>query len=480
VLPIRHIVNAVLLLLKGIVNLLGESHDFAELERGVQILTQQVAGNLLGAILEAMDQELMAERDKSLRLVGTRSRTIQTLFGEIKIKRRLYRNTETNKAKFLLDETIGLPAYERISGNLSRMCQLISLDVAFRQAAEIISLMAPRVSATTVWQHFQQAGAEAAKEAQTKRQAVFEDGVVPDGTRRPPELYIEADGVAIKLQRANTKQAEVRVVVGYEGKENAGTKEKPRRFLKERHQVAGLVSGKAIWEEASATFGEVWDMTDIPSVHIGGDGAEWVKEGQEYFPNATYHLDPFHLKKRVTEALGYDTSARGALARALRDNCKSKAEETLRLAAKARKGAARKRVRNLAAYILSNWEGIQANLEGPSLGTIEGHNWRIVARRMKRRGARWGLKGGNYMPRLLALREEGCLKNFLKHAQPMNTKKINDLTRHIADRNRATKKNGKEDGEWLKASVPALSGPFAGEAWIKHVLRPLVEAGCIA
>jgi hypothetical protein len=82
------------------------------------------------------------------------------------------------------------------------MCQEIGLDVPFRRAAKIIGLIAPRVSAMSVWKAFQRAGAEAAKEAQAKREAVFEDGVVPKGTRRPPELYIEADGVTIKLQRA--------------------------------------------------------------------------------------------------------------------------------------------------------------------------------------------------------------------------------------------------------------------------------------
>ncbi|BCV24419.1 hypothetical protein kuro4_11920 [Gelria sp. Kuro-4] len=479
-LSIRHAVDAVLLLIKGILTLLRESHDMSELERGVQALTQQVAADLLGAILEAMDQELMAQREDSLRLVGTRSRTILTLFGALKIKRRLYRDTETGKTVFLLDEVLGLPAYARISGNLAQMCQLIGLDVPFRQAAKIIGLLVPRVSAMTVWKCFQQAGAAAAKEAQARREAVFEDGVVPDGTRRPPELYIEADGVAIKLQRAAARRAEVRVVVGYEGKENVGTKKKPRRVLKEKHQVAGLVNSRAIWEEASAAFGEVWDMSGIPSVHIGGDGAEWVKEGQEYFQNATYHLDPFHLKKRVTEALGDDSSAREALAAALRDNSKRKAEEALRLAAKTRKGAARKRVQALAAYILGNWDGIQATLDGPTLGTIEGHNWRIVARRMKRRGARWGLKGGDYMPRLLALREEGTLENLLKHTRPLDTERITNLTQRMADRNQATRKKGKEEGEWLKAIVPAISGPSAGEAWIKHVLRPLVEAGYVA
>ncbi|BCV25235.1 hypothetical protein [Gelria sp. Kuro-4] len=125
--------------------------------------------------------------------------------------------------------------------------------------------------------------------------------------------------MAIKLQRAAARQAEIRIFVVYEGKEDVGTKKKPRRVLKEKHQVAGLVSGKVIWAEASAAFGEVWDS--------------------------------------------------------------------------------------------------------------------IVARRMKRRGARWGLKGGDYESRLLTLQEEGAFENLLKHTRPLDTERITNLTQRMTDRN---------------------------------------------
>lgn len=149
-LSIRHIIRAILLLIKGILTLIRESRNMAELERGIQTLTQQVAGTLLEAILEAMDQELMAEREESLRLVGTRTRKILTTFGPLKIKRRLCRDINTGKTVFLLDEALGLPAYARISDNLAQICQEIGLDVPFRQAARIIGLVAPRVSAMSV------------------------------------------------------------------------------------------------------------------------------------------------------------------------------------------------------------------------------------------------------------------------------------------------------------------------------------------
>jgi hypothetical protein len=483
-LSIRHILDAVLLLVKGILTLVSTSNSLWELEQGMQALTQQVAGKLMEGVLEAMDERLMAEREETLRVVGTRSRTILTLFGPLKLKRRLYRDSRTGKTVFLLDEALGLPDHARISDSLVQMCQEIGLDVPFRRAAKIIGLIAPRVSAMSVWKAFQRAGAEAAKEAQAKREAVFEDGVVPKGTRRPPELYIEADGVTIKLQRAKSKHGEVRVVVAYEEKENVGSPNKPRRILKEKHVVAGLTDSQEIWEEASASFGEVWDLSAVPRVHIGGDGAEWIKEAQEQFHNAIYHLDPFHLKKRVNEALGRNFSAREALAAALRENSKVKAEEALNRAAKGQRGTARERIENLRSYILANWEGIQANLDGPTLGTIEGQNWRIVACRMKRRGARWGLKGGDYMPRLLALREEGALEGLLKRigrTRPMATEKIRRLEERITAPKQAVRRRKKADEDaWLRARIPALNGPSAGEPWVRYVLRLLAEAGYVA
>ncbi|BCV23629.1 UPF0236 family transposase-like protein [Gelria sp. Kuro-4] len=105
-LSIRHIICAILLLIKGILTFVRESRNMSELERGIQALTQQMARTLLEAILEAMDQELMAKCEESLRLAGTRSRTILTLFGPLKIKRRFYRDAKIGKAVFLLEETL--------------------------------------------------------------------------------------------------------------------------------------------------------------------------------------------------------------------------------------------------------------------------------------------------------------------------------------------------------------------------------------
>lgn len=161
----------------------------------------------------------------------------------------------------------------------------------------------------TVWSELQRAGDRAATEAAKLREAVFEYGAELSGSRKVKRLNIEADGVGIKLQRAEVSRGELKLIVGYEGKEG-----EPRR-LKNRRAVAGLVDGEAIWEEASCYFGEVWALGEVEQVRIGGDGAEWIKEnGKAYFPQASFHLDLFHLRRRLTEALSFSAECYEAVA----------------------------------------------------------------------------------------------------------------------------------------------------------------------
>lgn len=117
---------------------------------------------------------------------------------------------------------------------------------------------------------------------------VFEKGELPAGTKEIRRLFIGADGVAIKQQRAEARTGEVKLVV-YEGKGGW-----PRR-LKGWYTVAEVAEGEAIWEEASAAFGERWALERVEGVRIGGDGASWIKRGNDLFPQATYQMDPFHL-----------------------------------------------------------------------------------------------------------------------------------------------------------------------------------------
>lgn len=467
---IRIVIQVVLLLAQGVFEVLRSAQNFEALEVKVQQLIQRAALTLLKEALNQIDRTLCAERDtQELKVIGFRSRTIVTSFGELGFKRRLYLDQRTGEYQFLLDEALGLEARRRLSPRMAKLILELGTEVPFRRAARVLNFLVPDLSVMTVWSEAQRAGKEAAEEAAQLREAVFTHGAELPGKKRLSRLNVEADGVAVKLQRTATKTGEVKLVVGYEGKTG-----KPKRLVN-RQAVAALVDSDAIWEEASVRFGSEWALGEVEKVRLGGDGAEWIKEGgRAYFPQATYHLDQFHLRRRLTEALSFSTGCYEAVA----DRIAALDREAVLLAlARALKQApgrpARKRVRELQEYLLNNWEGIVALPEDERLGAIEGEVRHIITRRMKRIGARWTVRGGDHMARLLSSRANGKLGSYIGSAKLFNREVLKQAVgQEVVKRPKA---KGEDPSEWLKAGVPALNGPSADTPFVKYVLRELVS-----
>ena len=56
-----------------------------------------------------------------MEVVGFRERTVVTSFGEVRIRRRLYRNREAGETKFFLDEELGLSRRARVTPCLKQL-----------------------------------------------------------------------------------------------------------------------------------------------------------------------------------------------------------------------------------------------------------------------------------------------------------------------------------------------------------------------
>ncbi len=469
---IRHVVSAVLLLVNGIQELLESERDFESLEEGVQRLVQETSQKVFAWVLEELDEKLLSQRDKSkLEVVKSCERTWVSTFGSLTVKRRLYFDRDTGRYRFLLDEALGSEPSKRLTVRMEAMAVELGTEMSFKRAARILGYLVPGVSAMAVWGAVRDAGQKAVIEAKEGRERVFERGEVPQGSRQADKLRIEGDGVVVALQRANKRHDEIKLVVGYEGK-----LEGARRSLKNRRTVAGLVSGEAIWQEATVKLGGTWDLSRVKEVHVGGDGAPWIRQGAELF-KGEYHLDPFHLRRRLTEALGFDSVTYKAVSSAIRDLDQTAVMELLSMAAKRVRGAARRRVSELRDYLSANWDGLKALPEEDRLGAIEGQVRHTIARRMKRIGARWTPEGADRMARLLAAKSNNELLHYLgRKARP--TPKPMRLPTVSTTRMSA---QSEEDVEaWLRAKVPALTGPFAGRDWIKHVLRTIASIEGVA
>ena len=159
----------------------------------------------------------MAERDKGLKVLGSRQRTLVTSVGEITISRRLYRD-KAGRHIFLLDQALGLEPRRRPSKRMEQLALDLATEMPFRRAAGVSWHIVPSVSPMTVWSAVKEAGEQAHKEADELRRNVFERGKVPEGGKSISNLNIEADEVYVKRQRGQGKGLGIKMVVGYEGK----------------------------------------------------------------------------------------------------------------------------------------------------------------------------------------------------------------------------------------------------------------------
>ena len=180
-------------------------------------------------------------------------------------------------------------------------------------------------------------------------------------------------------------------------------------------------------------------------------------------------MDQFHLRKRLTEALGssqeYEAVARG-IARLDREAVLASLERAQALL----RGARKRRIKELQTYLLENWDGISQLPEEERLGAIEGQVRHTIARRMKRIGARWTPEGADRMARLLAAKANGELSRYSCGAKS-NLAKLGAFDMPLE---KATPCHDEDLEAWLRATMPALKGPYASRPWIKYVLKEML------
>jgi len=211
-------------------------------------------------------------------------------------------------------------------------------------------------------------------------------------------------------------------------------------------------------------------------IRIGGDGAAWIKEGIEVFKGATYHLDLFHLRKRLTEALAFNGDYYQAVAEKLLELDRAGLEETFKhILGHTRERNKRKRILGLQNYIFNNWEGISNLPKEERLGAIEGQVRHTIARRMKHIGGGWSSAGADDMARLLAAKANKELSKYSGEWKDYNRNQIASvLPSKLIDPQ--SKPSKEELNDWIAATMPLLKGPASSKMWVKYVLRPLTSA----
>jgi hypothetical protein len=446
--------------------------DVGKWEEEVFKWTCSLAQEVAKALLESIDDDLVRQKEGSLKVEALKWHRVVTVFGDVRIKRRLYRDSN-GRTCFLLDEKMGLDKGCQVSPKVKELATFISSHFPFQRSEEILrSILPTGISHTSIHRLVGRVTDPYLGEEEKEVEEVFKDGVIPESNGRVvPYLFVEADGTNIALQREQARRAEVKAGVAYEGWQEVS---RDRHRVTRKTVYSGIMNGDRFWEGFSLTLAKKYDLSRVGKVIVGGDGASWVKDGADLL-GGIYQLDRFHLKRALNQTMdnalameAYQACVKGEIDKVERILMQAQQEATV-------EGA--KEVARLRGYLRENSFGLRdyrLEVAGDGLrglGAIEGNVDKLVANRMKKRGMSWTIKGARRMTRLVNLREMGELHAWITHKGRQRHNKPSRQSRQIS---MPKLNSGMIQQVWLEAGLPALSGPHQNRPWVQ-VLRALIH-----
>lgn len=406
------------------ISLNDEKITFKGLEKKIYEYTCSLACNFMKEALEQLDKRLMAERDtRSLRDKGKRHTCIKTIMGNVEINRRIYEYSVDGgkKAyKYLLDEYLGMDTIGHMSVNLVEDIISNITETSYRKTANNIKLMCNQdISHTAVWNVVQNFGRRL-KERDDKKIALSKQGKL-SGTREVKVLFQEQDGIWLNIQgkdkpkKGRNKKKELKLGISYEGwKKRKSTQNE--YVVKNKLVCASFGDARTFKELSKATVEEVYNMDEIETRIINGDGAAWIKASIEE-EGVYYQLDPFHKSQAVLR----DVSDKREAKRLIDLLNRGKVPESLNILEQLMiknnvNEKELKKLSDLYNYLVNNKEGLipyhlredirlpkpPEGLEYRHLGTMEHNICDVLAQRMKGRKMSWSVNGAENMAKIQA------------------------------------------------------------------------------
>lgn len=152
---------------------------------------------------------------------------------------------------------------------------------------------------------------------------------------------------------------------------------------------------RATWLKVANYIYDRYDIDYLKRIYIHGDGALWIKTGQEWLPKSKMVLDKYHLNKAILKATAGQEQYRKSIYRSIYEGnwiefCKLVTE----LKHGVQSPKKRERIHEFRTYIKNNWEAITIyKEEGVSGSCTEGHISHILSSRFSSRPMGWSKKG---------------------------------------------------------------------------------------
>ena len=408
-----------------------ESLDFKTFEKTLFEIMCNIAQELAHQYLLWRDEAVMGLRDtEEYRLIGSRTTTIKSLFGEIPYIRRYYRK-KSGEYIFLLDELLGIDSsFGLVTENLAEQIVNECADKSFRKAAETIStLTGQNISAMGAWDVMQKYSAVIEQKEARLLELSESDSVGHLGKCVESVVFDEYDDVWIPRQRKRRRKPgtvakgakkigkklgklPMHVGIAYTG----WSRSKDGRYNTENKMAYASFGRAAVFtSKFEGLLAQYFDMGGVQQRVTNGDGESWIRTVAE-LNDSILQLDPFHRSQAVIKAVA-DKNDRKMIFDAIGEKDLDKVLEIIcDLTMESEDEKAQKKLVELYHYFHNNrdsfltWQERGINLPNPpegviyrEMGVVESSNC-LITQRMKHRRASWSERGANNMAKILCYR----------------------------------------------------------------------------
>ena len=411
-----------------------EDLDLEALELAVRKQVLQLAGAAVEQRLNADTSDERGSRTRcacgqEARLVGRRSKRVQSVLGPLQIERAYYHCSKCGHGFCPRDEHLGIENTS-LSPALTRMVGTVGAMVSFEEGSALLQELAGvLVDAKQVERTAETLGKEIAEDERLHSEPL-------DSLSLPQTLYLGMDGTGIPLRAeelvgrtgkqpdgsAKTGEVKLCTIWSAESRDERGT---PVRDEGSVTYSAALESACALDTAASRSpFAQrVWReatrrrFCQAPRRVVLGDGALWIWNiADDQFPGATQIVDRYHAKEYLSDlgkALYGPTAPRAARRKEELDTGKFPALLNAIRRQVPRSDLARRCLR----YFKTNRERMrypEFHAQGlcTSSGVVEAGCKVAIGTRLKRAGMHWTKQGSNAIIALRCSKLSGRFQDF--------------------------------------------------------------------
>ena len=407
-----------------------------------EMMTQMIA-----KILNEMDDTIANDprRMKEWKIIRIDERTLLSTFGELRFKRRYYQNKNTGEMVYLLDKQLGIPAHAKVNNDVRHKAVLAAENNAYEKSAETACVT--KISKMSVCNY-------------VKDLDNFPK-LRPEGEKRSVKrLYVEADEDHVSLQDGRNVQK--KLVYIHEGIVTEGK----RKLLVNPRYLTWPLNGSndELWMAVSDFIAQQYVAEDIEHVFLSGDGASWIRKGEEWLYPCIPILDGFHSMKALRSLFAQTP---GRIKEFMHDVQTDELEHAMALCQQTLNETPeqqRKGKQDKAKYLLNNWVRIRNQYHPGAIGcSAEGHISHILSARLSSRPRGWSQQNMENMAALRVMKANGQLIDYLQLRRNNSTQKEGEVSADVKglieskELNHSLRKTSKTCLKNAQASIPILT-----------------------